>query len=165
MRERNPEREPRPMRGGKPLLFERLTDLDPASQQEAVPFRILTQVEIQESVRREVTRLLNTRCSRPMDDQSGDELTVLDYGIPDFSSMSAASGTDRNRLAAVLVNAISAFEPRLTQVEVSFEAAPGSQTAVLGQIKAVMEVDLVKEPVSFPVVFETKTGEAAVLES
>jgi type VI secretion system lysozyme-like protein len=158
------DREPKPIQGGKPNLFERLTDLDPASQHESVPFRILGQEELRQSVRREVVCLLNTRSSRPLDFQGDDELTVLDYGIPDFSSLSAANDADRKRLAAILVRVLSAFEPRLGRIEVTFATAPGSQTSLLGQIHAVMEVGWVKEPVSFPVVFETKTGAAELLD-
>ena len=56
-------RDPKPVEGGRALLFERLTDADPRSpMEEARPFRVHEHQELKESVRRELACLLNTRC-------------------------------------------------------------------------------------------------------
>lgn len=147
------------------MLFERLVDDEPESQVEAQPLRVLEVEALRESVRREVARLLNTRRPHSEALQDREELTVLDYGIPDFSHLAAASPSDRQHLGAILVRAISTFEPRLSQVEVSLEQPPGSKTKLVGWIKAILEVGSVKEPVSFPLAIGLETGETTMLES
>lgn len=158
-------REPKPIRGARALLFERLVDDQHESQEEARPLRVHDVDALRKSVKREVTRLLNTRRSHPETLHHHDELTVLDYGIPDFSHLNAASTTDRRYLGAVLVRAISAFEPRLKQVEVTLDQAPGTQTRLVGQIHAMLEVGSVKEPVSFPLTVGIEAGDTTLLET
>jgi type VI secretion system protein ImpF len=158
-------RDPKPVEGGRALLFERLTDAEPCSpEEEAQPFRVLDVRALRESVRRELARLLNTRRhARPGAEAAGG-MTVLDYGLPDFSSLSAASGDDRKRLAAAVAAAVAAFEPRLRDVRVRVERAEREERALALRVEAVLSVGLVAEPVSFPVLVRTKTGEAEVHE-
>ncbi len=165
MQDSKPFPEPKPIWGARALLFERLVDDQHESQEEARPLRIHDIDALRESVKREVTRLLNTRRPHRETSHEGDELTVLDYGIPDFSHLEAASTTDRQNLAAILVKSIAAFEPRLTQVEVSLNPAPGNPTRLVGRINAMLEVDSVKEPVSFPLTIGIESGETTILES
>ncbi len=156
-------REPRAVRGARALLFDRLVDEHPESAEEAQSLRVLGRDALRESVRRELARLLNTRSPRPEAFTSGEELTVLDYGVPDFSHLTAASPDDRRNLADILAKAIAAFEPRLRQVQVILEQPPGGETRLVGHIHAMLEVGTVKEPISFPLAFGTVTGEAAIL--
>jgi type VI secretion system lysozyme-like protein len=156
---------PKPVRGARALLFERLTDDDPASPDEARPLRVLDRSALRQSVRRELFCLLNTRSPRPEAFESGERLTVLDYGVPDFSHRFASSAEDRLRYAEILLRAITAFEPRLRQVRVSLEPSPDDQAKLTGLIDAILEVGTVKEPVSFPLAVGSVTGEAAVLVS
>src|SRR5215213_9707523 len=88
---------------------------------EPKPIRILNRKELKESVRRELSRLLNTRCSIPSHLLGEEERTVLNYGIPDFSSFSAHNPDDHRRIAAIVAQTVSAFEPRLKQVRVTVE--------------------------------------------
>lgn len=158
-------REPKPILGARALLFERLVDDQHESQEEARPLRIHDIVALRESVKREVARLLNTRRPHPETPQDRDELTVLDYGIPDFSHLNASSSVDRQNLAAILVRAISTFEPRLAEVGVTLEPSPGRPARLVGWIHAVLEVSSVKEPVSFPLTIGIEAGDATMLES
>lgn len=159
-------RDPKPVEGGRALLFERLVDADPHShEEEARPFRVLDVPALKESVRRELQRLLNTRRhGRPWKDDGGEEMTVLDYGIPDLSSLSASSGDDQNRLASTVAAAVSAFEPRLRGVRVSVERLRQEDRALLLRVEAQLAVGTVAEPVSFPVLVRGKSGEAQVDE-
>ena len=159
-------RDPKPVEGGRALLFERLVDSEPRSrEEEAQPLRVHDREELKESVRRELARLLNTRSSVPSHLLLGaQERTVLDYGIPDFSSLSAQSGDDQNRLARIIAQAITAFEPRLRDVQVLVERVRANDRALLLRINAVLAVGLLAEPVSFPVLVRTKSGEAEVHE-
>lgn len=159
-------REPKSIEGARALLFERLVDLDPKSLQEELhPLRILNGKELKESVRRELGRLLNTRCSVSTQLHGEEEQTVLEYGIPDFSSFSAQNSDDHQRIAQIVRQAISVFEPRLQQVQVSVERYRDSHRALWVKIDAVLVIDSVIEPVSFPVLLQSKTGTAEVYES
>jgi type VI secretion system lysozyme-related protein len=98
-----------------PPLFERLqaqADEAPAFDHEALA----------ESVRSELQRLLNTRRASP---GAGAALTILDYGIADWSALQARRGDDRRQLVREIRNAILHFEPRLQLAEVQVEPVQG----------------------------------------
>ncbi|PYS81579.1 MAG: type VI secretion system baseplate subunit TssE [Acidobacteria bacterium] len=159
-------RDPKPIEGGRALLFERLTDESPRSLEgEARPFRVHEREELKESVRRELARLLNTRCSVPSHLLGSEERTVLDYGIPDFSALSALSGDDQNRLASIVAQTVAAFEPRLRDVRVRVERVRSDDRALVLRVEAALAVGTHAEPVSFPVLVRTKTGETEVSEN
>ncbi|WP_271407774.1 type VI secretion system baseplate subunit TssE [Pseudomonas sp. Q1-7] len=98
-----------------PPLFERLAaqaDEAPAFDREALA----------ESVRAELTRLLNTRRGST---RSGRPLTLLDYGIADWSALQARRGDDRRQLLREIRAAVQHFEPRLQLTDVDVEPIPG----------------------------------------
>jgi type VI secretion system protein ImpF len=156
--------EPKPMRGAKALLFERLVDDNPHTPGEAQPFRSYGVGALRASVQRELMSLLNTRCPRPGGPLHGDGLdrTILDYGVPDLSPFGPANPTDMGRLAQILEQAIALYEPRLRQVRVEIQPAKNSQSSAVGSISANLVVGSVNEPVSFPLVLSLKTGEVVV---
>jgi len=144
-------------------LFDRLTDLDPGSTAEPRPFRTLSRRGLRESVRRELERLLNTRSSLPVDQlEKREELTVLEYGMPDLSAFSAADPEDQRRLAAVVTRAVTAFEPRLREVRAVFERLEDAGREASLRIEAVLTVDEVSEPIAFPTLLSVKGGEVLV---
>lgn len=157
-------RDPKPVRGGRALLFERLADSDPqAGEEEARPFRVHDVQALKVSVGRELGRMLNTR-RHGRRGEGGDEMTVLDYGVPDFSSLSAASGEDQRRLAETVAAAVAAFEPRLRDVRVRVERLRQEDHALLLRVEARLAVGTLAEPVSFPVLVRAKSGEALLDE-
>ncbi|WP_044874331.1 type VI secretion system baseplate subunit TssE [Pseudomonas sp. LFM046] len=98
-----------------PPLFERL-----AAQAEEAP--AFDREALAESVRQELARLLNTRRARA---ESGRPLTILDYGIGDWSALQARRGDDRRQLVREIRAAVQHFEPRLHLTEVDADAVPG----------------------------------------
>jgi type VI secretion system protein ImpF len=158
-------RDPKKVEGGRALLFERLAGDKPREREEgARPFRVHETAGMKESVRRELARLLNTRSTAPLDAVrgSGEEMSVLDYGVPDFSSLSALSGDDRNRLAAAVARAITAFEPRLRDVRVLAEGLRSNDRALILRLNALLGVGEHSEPVSFPLLVRAASGEIEV---
>jgi len=143
-------------------LFERLVDNDGAASHEARPYRIHDRQGLLNSVRNEVSRLLNTRCPRPEDPRDLNHRTVLDYGIPDFSPRSAVSETDRQRLGDIIAKTVAAYEPRLSEVRVTLDPDPSHPLAALGRMEAVLRIGTFLEPVSFLLAFDPHTGAAAV---
>jgi type VI secretion system lysozyme-like protein len=150
--------EPRPVKGARALLFERLVDEQPRNPIEARPLRIHDEYSVRRSVQTELMRLLNTRCPGTRWPMEAGERTVLDYGIPDFSWMSAASASNLQELARIVERAIAAYEPRLRQVHVAIKASPTDHTAVQGGIQAMLVIGKVMEPISFPLVITVKAG-------
>lgn len=159
-------REPKPIDGARALIFERLVDLEAKSSPgEQRPLRILDKRELKESVRRELGRLLNTRCSLPSQLLGQEERTVLDYGIPDFSSFSPHNADDHRLIASIIGQTIAAFEPRLQQVRVQVEQFLESERSLRIKIDALLVTETITESVSFPVRINNKTGAAEVYEN
>lgn len=151
-------REPRPLRGGRALLFDRLIDLDPNTPDESEPYRVLDGPSLRESVRREISRLLNTRCPVTVD-RNG---SVIDYGVPDFGHINAASESDRNSLAATLARRLAAYEPRLHDVRLTVMRDLLDPLGVVGSIEGMLITEWLSEPVSFPLSIHSRTGKVDV---
>lgn len=101
--------------GHRPLLFERLGD--PAGEAPTLDREALA-----DSVREELTRLLNSRRAGPT---LSTPPTVLDYGIGDWSGLQASNSDDRRRIAREVRAAINHFEPRLKAGEVEVRQVAG----------------------------------------
>jgi type VI secretion system protein ImpF len=143
-------------------LFDRLVDRDPSLRAEVRPMRTLDRRGLRESVRRELEQLLNTRCPVPAHHLAGRPRTVIDYGIPDFSTFSARSFADRQRLADILRQAVETYEPRLGRVRVTIEPVEGDDLVLAGRIDAVLLIENAPEPVSFVTVLQPRDGRVIV---
>ena len=139
-------------------LIDRLVDLDPRSHGEVRPLRSLDREQLKESIRRNLGWLLNTRTSFPADLIDRRDLTVMDYGIPDFGSYSPQDPDDQTLLARRITRSISAFEPRLQKVKVIIEPEMENEKRLRIRIDAVMIAESVTEPVSFQTVFQSKSA-------
>jgi type VI secretion system lysozyme-like protein len=158
-------RQLKPIAGARALLFDRLVDLHPEADEGERPFRVLDREQLKASVRRELERLLNTRCSLSLHHLGEAERSVVNYGIPDFSSLSAQNADDHALIASIIRQTITAFEPRLTQVRVEVQPIEDEEGALWLYIDGVMAVDLFNEPVSFPVLLNSKNGAVEVHDS
>jgi type VI secretion system lysozyme-like protein len=129
-------------------------DLDPQSRTEAEPLRVLDRDGLLASVRREVGRLLNTRCTLTLEELEGRDRTVLEYGLPDFSHLHTRDPRAHDALAEHIRETVSAYEPRLRQVRIAVEPLRNSQRELLARVDALLVVGDVMEAVSFPVAIE-----------
>ena len=102
-------------------LLDRLIDLDPLSKVEPMPTRAESIRDFKAGVRRDLEWLLNSRRTpeAPPEDMENAARSVLYFGISDLSSLSGDSSDDRVRLLHFIENAISNYEPRLSNVIVS----------------------------------------------
>lgn len=138
--------------GARALLFERLEDRDPWSP-EARPFRVHDREGLRESVARELSRLLNTRCPLTPEELAGRPRTVLEYGLADWSPAHARDPAAISMLETEARRAIEAYEPRLREVRVKAEPVTGRDREVRLTIDGVLAVEGGgREPVSFPMV-------------
>lgn len=156
--------QPKPITGARALLFDRLVDVPDWEEQER-PLRILNREQLKASVRRELERLLNTRCSIPLHQLGAEERSVVNYGIPDFSSLSPHNADDHALIASIVGQTITAFEPRLRQVRVEVGPVFSAGSTLWLNINAELAVGLFSEPVSFPVTLNSKTGTAELHDS
>jgi type VI secretion system protein ImpF len=144
--------DPRIIDGAPTLLFERLIDLDPKGPADPRSLRVLTTEDLRASIGRELERLLDTRRPVSLETAIGQEqVTVRDYGIADWSSLSAQRTQDRQTLATVIRRAILAFEPRLKQPTVTVAQVVGQPGTLRVNISGTMVYGSIMEPVSFPI--------------
>lgn len=145
--------EPKVGAGARVLLFDRLVDIEPQFQKEVRPLRTLDKQGLKNSIRRELSRLLNTRCPIPLA-PSGEERTVINYGIPDFSALSANNTDHRAKLEVWVRDAIVAYEPRLVDVRVTVDPPARAERALSVRIDAKLQLETIREPVAFAVVMK-----------
>ena len=113
---------------------------------------------IKNAVRRDLEWLLNAR-KPPLEIPEGmDALrtSLVTYGLPDFTGISAGDMNERNRLQQSLEQAIRNFEPRLSHVEVTFD--PGDQdrsrAALHFRVSALLRLDPAPEAIVFDTVLD-----------
>lgn len=145
-------------REGSPVpLFERLIDLEPAQQEEATPKRTLTKVELKESILLELHRILNTRCIMKHDVYKQISPQLQEYGSPelyglfDTTRFDAANPLDRPKIESIMRKAITLFEPRLKNVQVTVQRFDKSKQSLSVMVAADMIIGDVLEPLSFPI--------------
>lgn len=115
--------------------------------------------QFKHSVARDLEGLLNTRRDALTEIEGWPELdkSVLAYGLPDFSNLSATSETDRAKIRGSIEKTIALFEPRLHQVQVHLRVQEGNSAEFGFYIEAMLQVDPVPEPVAFDAVLEVAT--------
>lgn len=146
-------------------VFDRLIDLEPKVRSEAPMTRSQSLREFKSSLRRDLEWLLNTR--QPIDPppEGTQELprSLYNYGLPDITSMSLSSLEDREQLGRVMEVVLSAFEPRLANVKVTFTATSEVKSHMLRfLIEGLLRIDPAPEYVTFDTVLELTNGEYAV---
>jgi type VI secretion system protein ImpF len=145
------------VRSGAPVpLFDRLVDTEPEFQKEVRPLRALDRKGLKDSIRREMGRLLNTRCPIPLTPLT--ERTVINYGIPDFSSLSPESSDHRSRLESWMKDAIASYEPRLAEVKVIVDPPEKNERTLIARIEAKLQLETIREPVAFAVVVKREAA-------
>ncbi len=105
------------MRGSLAPLLDRLIGYEDGVLLDAAGLRHSLALDLQ--------RLFNSTSRLAIDDFLDLELTVLDYGLPDFRGLSPQSYPDREIMGAAIGKAIAAFEPRLALVQVMVDLVEG----------------------------------------
>jgi type VI secretion system protein ImpF len=114
------------------------------------------------ALRRDLEWLLNTRRNPNAAPESMAELyqSLFNYGLPDFSAMSANSPRDRQALLQEIERTVALFEPRLANVRVMLIEGSGvGIRAVRFQIEGSLKMDPSPEHVSFDGELQLANGE------
>ncbi len=143
-----------PVRGSRPLLFERL--VGPArsameSESDHGPPRMHGEQELLVSLRRELSDLLNTRAPLAIQELELRVRSTIDYGIPDLSAFPVGQNDAMERLAKHLADAIKVYEPRLHDpvVEIGRLAANTASLSII--VRGTLEHGTMR---NMPVTFE-----------
>ncbi|RCU52730.1 type VI secretion system baseplate subunit TssE [Corallincola holothuriorum] len=144
-----------PLHSKQPLqrsLLDRLIDDDPTGVRDSKAMTNFGLRELRDSVRRDLEALLNSRSSWLEIPDHYEELqaSLVNYGLPDFSSMQTSNLEGRQRLCQIIEEAILRFEPRFVEVSVTAldEEMPLDRILKI-RINAYLHADPLPEEVSF----------------
>lgn len=133
------------IRGALVPLFDRLSSADDSVKTE----QLLTPEQLQYSIARDLSRLLNTRSRLLAAEFVADDGTTIDYGMPDISALSPKSDSDLATLQSLVAHAIHCFEPRLKQVEIKAFASSAFAGGVVLIISGVVTIGLMLMQLNF----------------
>jgi type VI secretion system protein ImpF len=148
-------------------LLDRLFDDHPESREDVRLTPRQSRQRHHDSIRRSLSDLLN---SRRRDDEAPPEYrqcsnSLLNYGLPDFTTLNLRGPHDQDRLRAAIEEAITRFEPRLTMVSVTFETPEGDEYGHAAyRITALARMEPEPEPVTFETVLKSEAGFFEVVE-
>jgi type VI secretion system protein ImpF len=140
-------------------VLDRLMDVEdwPATRAQSVKY-------YREALKRDLEWLLNTRRSpiRGLERYELARATMLNYGLPDISSLGLSSASDHKRLRQALEQGLRVFEPRLMNVTVTIEPSQTTDRRLRFHVEGLMRLDPAPEEISFDTVLELTSGEYKV---
>jgi type VI secretion system protein ImpF len=146
-------------------VLDRLLDNEPDVSREPARNRHQLLRELKESVRRDLKDLLNTRvrCLTVPPELAELKLSLVNYGIPDFTGVGMTSENDRRAFARLLQNIIRQYEPRFKTVKVQLVDNPEPLDRTLRfRIDALLHAEPAPEPVTFDSTLKPITGDFEV---
>ena len=143
-------------------ILDRLLDDEPGAGPERPPFRVQTRGKFARSLIRDLTWLLNTRCTERFDVGDVGPRSVLDFGVDDYTHLAPASFYDQRQVSRYLREALAAFEPRLKVRRLDLDRVEGKHTLCNVYVEAILLAEGIREPVSFRAVFDTTDGSVQV---
>lgn len=147
-----------------PSVLDRLIDHEPEVSREPLASRAKSLRQMKESVKRDLEQLLNTRQSE--DWLSADlkelEMSLAAYGLPDFTSVSIKSPAEQNRLRRALESAITMFEPRLEDINITIRPLGDLERSMHFRIEARLRIEPAPEPVTFDAMLQLSSGQYLV---
>jgi type VI secretion system protein ImpF len=142
----------------QPSLLDRLRDDEPDKKQESRDLRVLSMGRLRESVLRDLAWLLNAGrldSVQPLDDCPFVARSVLNYGIPDLTGLTA-SGVDVAGLERAVRQAIWDFEPRILRNSVKVRARVDPERMSHNALTFDIEGDLWAQPLPQRVFLKTE---------
>lgn len=149
-----------------PSVLDRLLDFEPDVSREAPKSRSKSLRELKLSVRRDLEWLLNSRSFPEEIDEQLEEVkkSVVVYGLPDITGISAKNHNEQRRLTKALENAIRIFEPRFLDLKVTLEPVSNIDRMLKFRIEAQLNIEPAPEPIAFDTVLQLGSGEFEVKE-
>ncbi|WP_439869676.1 type VI secretion system baseplate subunit TssE [Pseudomonas syringae] len=148
-----------------PSLLDRLLDDRPHQSVESLSQRLSSLADYKASIVRDLEILVNTRQSLVAGELEGFANlsgTILDYGMPDFTSRSVLDPQDRLLIQRQLEKAISVGDRRFRSVKVQLLAQQTGQRMLTFRVDAVLRLQDISRQVSFDAVLQVNTQEYKV---
>ncbi|MBF7142690.1 MULTISPECIES: type VI secretion system baseplate subunit TssE [Pseudomonas] len=148
-----------------PSLLDRLLDDRPHQASEASSQQLCSLADYKASIVRDLEILVNTRRSLVAEELGpfpGLNGTLLDYGMPDFTSKSVLAPEDRLLIQRQLEKAISEGDRRFRSVKVQVLPQQTGQRMLTFRIDAVLHLRDIARQVSFDAVLQVNTQEYTV---
>ena len=148
-----------------PSLLDRLLDDRPHQSVESSSQRLSSLADYKASIVRDLEILVNTRQSLVAGELEGFANlsgTILDYGMPDFTSRSVLDPQDRLLIQRQLEKAISVGDRRFRSVKVQLLAQQTGQRMLTSRVDAVLRLQDISRQVSFDAVLQVNTQEYKV---
>lgn len=177
-----PEHPPKSLVGLSAPLFEKLVDFHPNPDNDPKRFggpgvdvddqdlRFQTRDAVIGSIRREVSRIIDTRIPWPSEaerpDRDGPErevdldATSIGFGVPDMTHLCVRSTADRRQIERLVTTAIRSFEPRLENPSVTVLVSAGGLGAAF-EISGSVRLGRSLEPLVFEVAAGVQVGARA----
>lgn len=143
-----------------PSVLDRLIDREPGNRNEPQNWRTQSVKEMTEAVRRDLEWLLNSRRTpfEPPPTSKNLWRSVYCYGLPDSTAISVRSEDERTRLARAVEQAITYFEPRLTNVTVVIPSVTASSKVIHFHIDAMLRTEPAPQRIYFDSTLELTSG-------
>ena len=148
-----------------PSIYDRLVDNDPNSKEEDPSSRSQVLFELKQSVRRDLQNLLNTRwkCVYWPPDYEELDLSLVNYGIPDFSGVNMGGPDAQKRLIEIVERAIEFFEPRFLRFTLKSSPNPHDFDRTLRfKIDGFLKAEPSPEPVSYDTTMDVGSAQFKV---
>jgi type VI secretion system protein ImpF len=148
-----------------PTLLDRLLDDVPHQASEAVSKRLCSLADYKASLIRDLEVLVNTRQCLVAERLDGHPVlagTILEYGMPDFTSKGVLNPEDRRLIQAQLERAISVGDKRFRAVRVQLMNQQMGHRMLTFRVDAVLHLQDATRQVSFDAVLQVNTQEYKV---
>jgi type VI secretion system protein ImpF len=142
-------------------LLDRLMDDEPNLTVEPAKSRSQVLRELKRSVCRDLENLLNTRwrCVSWPEDLPQLEVSLVNYGLPDFTGANMSQPSERAQLRRTIEQVIRRFEPRFKTVKVTMlENKDDLARTLRFKIEALIHAEPAPEPVVFDSQLEPSTS-------
>lgn len=147
-------------------VLDRLFDTNPDEKVDPPITRLESVRRLKTALKRDMEWLLNTRRCPVMDQMEDDpgelKRSLLNYGLPDISSMSVQSGKDHTRILRQMEEAVEFFEPRLRNVRISLHPVAKGSRLLRFSMEAMLMIDPAPEQVRFDTLLELTSGDIEV---
>ena len=144
-----------------PSVLDRLLDAEPDVKREPEKSRVQILRDLKISVRRDLESLLNTR-KRAVpfaDDLNELEVSLVNYGIPDFTGQQLSGPAAREEFRRKVEAVIRVYEPRFKTVKVTLvENDSPIERTLRFRIDGLLYAEPAPEPVVFDTALEPSTG-------
>ena len=146
-------------------VLDRLLDEEPQRAKDSPIGGRQALMAMRRAVGRDLENLLNTRlrCRSSPADLRELDLSLVNYGIPDFTGANLATSERRGEFRAAVEQVIRRYEPRFTAVSViMLENTERLDRTLRFRIEALMRADPVPEPVVYDSVVDPVSRSVSV---